>query len=73
MFVTADCVKIYRRKVYLLNLYLATPKTPEYPLSSESSNFLHFGLLYWISKFRVKIRNQRPQKSPSTKIIIREK
>ena len=47
MFVTVDCVKIDRHKVQLFNSHSATPKTPEYPFSCESSSFLHFGLPYW--------------------------
>ena len=40
-------------------------QSPEYSFSSESSIFLHFRLPYWISKFRVKIHNQRPREPPS--------
>ena len=48
MFVTVNCVKMDRRKVWLFNAHLETPKTPEYPFSFKSSNFLHFGPPYWI-------------------------
>ena len=57
--------------IYFYNLFQqgnphsATPKTPEYPFSFESINFLHFVPLYLISKFLVKIRNQRPRKPRS--------